>query len=154
MNGEAEAILGLANSDKRYSVEAYLFVREALAWAADNQAVESDSEISSGGKSPKSRCRHVTGQQLCEGIREFAQNQYGYMSKLVLNSWGLYCTADFGNVVYNMIDVGIMRKSTEDRRSHFKDVYDFEDVFELQFRMNTGATAHRCSKSGISHEST
>ncbi len=148
MNGEAEAILGLVQSDKRYTIEAYLFIREALAWAADNQAVESDSEVSCGAKSSRTRCRHVTGQQLCEGIREFALHQFGYMSRLVLNSWGLYETGDFGNVVYNMIDAGVMRKSAEDRRKHFNDVYDFGEVFENQFRLNHGATAHRCSKAG------
>lgn len=152
MSGDAQAIVKLVQDDPRYSVDAYLFIREALAFAADNRAVETDSEISSGDKKVKASCRHVTGQQLCEGIREFALHQFGLMSRLVLNSWGLYKTGDFGNVVYNMIDAGIMRKSSEDRRRHFDNVYDFHEVFELQFRMNHGATGHRCSRSGSAHE--
>lgn len=152
MNAEAQAILKLVQNDPRYAVEAYLFVREALAFAADNRAVESDSEVASGGKSTRSRCRHVTGQQLCEGIREYALHQFGLMAKLVLNNWGLQQTGDFGNVVYNMIDAGIMRKSADDRRRHFDNVYDFSDVFEVQFRLNNGATGHRCSRSGAGHE--
>ncbi len=74
--------------------------------------------------------RHVTGQQLCEGIREYAISQFGLMSKVVLNSWGIQTTSDFGEIVYNLIRVGVLKKSSRDRRSHFNDVYDFEEAFD------------------------
>ena len=57
--------------------------------------------------------RHLTGQQLCEAIRLYALDQYGYMAKCVLNSWGVHNTGDFGEIVFNLIRVGLMRKNRE-----------------------------------------
>ena len=54
-------------------------------------------------------------------------------SKTVLNQWGLNATGDFGNVVYNLISIGWMRKSEDDLREHFDAVYDFETVFLKNF---------------------
>ncbi len=70
--------------------------------------------------------RHLTGQELCQAIREFAIEQYGYMALTVLNSWGVKCTGDFGEIVYNLIDIEQMRKTKDDRREDFDDVYDFK----------------------------
>lgn len=78
--------------------------------------------------------RHLTGQELCEALRQYALQQYGYMAKSVLEQWGITQTNDFGSIVYNMIDIGLMRKSPEDRREHFDDVYDFQEVFVEQFQ--------------------
>jgi len=79
--------------------------------------------------------RHVTGQELCEAIRRYALEQYGYMAKTVLNSWGVYSTGDFGEIVYNLIRIGQMRKTPQDRREDFDDVYQFDTAFESEFRI-------------------
>jgi uncharacterized repeat protein (TIGR04138 family) len=81
------------------------------------------------------RERHLTGQQLCEAIRRYSLNQYGYMSKVVLKNWNIDQTGCFGDIVYNMISVGIMKKSSRDKRAHFDDVYDFDEVFEADFQI-------------------
>lgn len=77
--------------------------------------------------------RHLTGQVLCQAIREYALQQYGLLAKTVLNSWGIYTTGDFGEIVYNLIGIGMMRKSKSDRREDFDDQYDFEDAFVKNF---------------------
>ncbi len=79
--------------------------------------------------------RHMTGQQLCGAIREHAKEQFGYMAKAVLNNWGLHTTSDFGDIVYNLIDIGMMKKSENDRREDFNDVYDFETAFVQDFEI-------------------
>ena len=79
--------------------------------------------------------RHVTGQELCEAIRRFALQQFGLMAKTVLNSWGVYKTGDFGEIVFNMIKIGRMRKTPHDRREDFDEVYDFETAFDEEFRI-------------------
>ncbi len=86
-------------------------------------------------KKQESRERHLTGQQLCDAIRMYALNQFGLMTRTVWGSWGVSSTSDFGEIVYNMINAGMMKKSANDRRSHFDDVYDFEDVFNRNFRI-------------------
>ena len=89
------------------------------------------------------RERHLTGQELCEAIRQFAINQYGYMAKVVLQRWGITATGNFGDIVYNMIEMGVMKKSPQDRRTHFDNVYDFDHVFESNFEMcNSKTTGH------------
>ena len=71
--------------------------------------------------------RHVTGQQLCEAIRRYAVQQYGLLSKRVLNHWGIHSTSDFGEIVFNLIEIGQMRKTDTDRREDFDDVFDFDE---------------------------
>lgn len=89
---------------------------------------EVDGEGTAGEDAVREQC-HVTGQQLCEGIRQYALAQFGLMSKVVLNSWGVYSTSDFGEIVYNLIKVGVLKKSPRDRRAHFDAVYDFDEAF-------------------------
>ena len=79
------------------------------------------------------RERHLTGQQLCEAIRVYALNQFGYMAKVVLRSWGVDKTDCFGDIVYNMIEIGLMKKSERDSKSHFDGVFDFEEEFDTNF---------------------
>lgn len=129
----------LLRKDKRFPLDAYLFVRESLSWAADEMNLEScrydgpELELDESADQPVER--HLTGQELCEAIRQYALNQFGYMARVVLNNWNIRSTSDFGDIVYNMIDVGLMKKSPRDCRSHFDDVYDFDDVFDRQYEM-------------------
>jgi uncharacterized repeat protein (TIGR04138 family) len=137
MSDETYSLQQLVGIDTRYPVEAYLFVREALAFAADSMELGSTCVAGKSASETKRnrRERHLSGQELCEAIRLYALKQYGYMSKVVLNRWGIYETSDFGEIVYNMIDVGIMKKSSRDRRSHFNNVYAFNEAFENQFQI-------------------
>ena len=141
MSEEKFSLDQLVNQDPRYPIEAYIFVREALAFAADS--LELDDKAPVDQVPGAETARHLTGQELCEAVRQFAINQYGYMAKVVLERWGITATSNFGDIVYNMIDMGIMKKSPQDRRSHFDKVYEFSDVFESNFEMcNSKLTGH------------
>jgi uncharacterized repeat protein (TIGR04138 family) len=124
----------LLRRDRRYPVEAYQFVHEALQYATKPANVVSVEKYAASDEGEE---RHVTGQELCEGIRRYAIDQYGLMAKIVLNNWGIYQTGDFGEIVYNLIEVNRMRKSESDRREHFDDVYDFEEAFVQRFRIKS-----------------
>jgi uncharacterized repeat protein (TIGR04138 family) len=134
--------------DSRYKREAYDFVREALGYAQDYLQMgreqagewEEDEERTVEERlehqEPEDRIeRHLTGQELCEAIRQYALEEYGLMAKSVLNSWGIYATGDFGEIVYNLIDVGLMKKSEHDRREDFDNVYDFDEALCRQFQI-------------------
>jgi len=99
--------------DPRYKPEAYLFVHDALGhtWARLDQR------------------RHVTGRELLDGIKYLALERYGPMARAVLNSWGVRTTDDFGAIVFNLVDAGLLSKTEEDDIEDFRDVYDFDDVF-------------------------
>ncbi len=132
------AIAQLLKDDPRYPLEAYIFVFEALHYAQSVLGMGSESVSEPPGEgeeeAPKPE-RHVTGQELCQAIRSFALEQYGYMAKLVLGNWGLHATSDFGEIVFNLIRVGQMRKTPQDRREDFDGVYDFDSAFREEFRI-------------------
>ena len=73
---------------------------------------------------------HVTGQQLCLGLRELAIQRYGLLAKTVLHKWGVRKTDDFGTIVYAMIDRAELRSSDRDSIEDFAGVYDFDEAFE------------------------
>jgi uncharacterized repeat protein (TIGR04138 family) len=113
----------LLRRDRRYHRDAYFFVFEALRYAQEQLGLgrplsdDPDDE----------QQRHVTGQQLCEAIRRYAVQQYGLMAKSVLNEWGVRSTGDFGEIVFNLIDIGQMKKTESDRREDFDEVFNFDD---------------------------
>ena len=125
----------LLRRDKRYHLDAYVFVFDALRYAHEQLGM---------GRSPGSiedtvvdnqieEERHITGQQLCEAIRLYAVKQYGGLAKSVLNHWGVQATGDFGEIVFNLISIGQMRKTDSDRREDFDHVFNFDEAFRDTF---------------------
>ncbi len=130
----ARTIRQLLEEDRRYTLEAYQFVREALAFAHDDLQMRGE-EVTDESEGSGEVEQHLTGQQLCEAIRQYAIEQYGYMTQVVLKSWGINSTGDFGEIVYNLINIRMMKKSPHDRREDFDDVYDFEQAFREDFKI-------------------
>ena len=145
------------DEDPRYPVEAYEFIRDALSYAHDVMGlgmskdsevppVESAVEDPAESESQPEQERHLTGQELCEAGRRYALEEYGLMAKVVLNNWGIYGTSDFGELVYNLIRVDMMRKSPTDRREDFDDVFEFEKAFLTDFDFGQNLKSRRPSK--------
>ena len=133
MSGAKHPIFQLLKDDPRYTLDAYQFVRDALSYAQEVLGMVEKAPPSQDEDPPPEA--HLTGQQLCEAIRQYALEQYGLMSKVVLNNWGIHSTSDFGDIVYNLIEIGLMKKSDSDRRKDFDGVYDFESAFQQQFKI-------------------
>ncbi|MFH1760984.1 MAG: Minf_1886 family protein [bacterium] len=106
--------------DNRYKAQAYLFVLGSL-----------DYTIKEVGQR-----RHVTGSELSHGIKHFALDQFGPTAGLVLKHWGLKVTRDFGNIVFNLIDIGLMHKTDTDRVEDFENVFDFSQAFPTRIYFN------------------
>src|SRR5205807_6805959 len=81
----------------------------------------------------KNEVRHVSGQELLEGVRQYALAQYGPMTETLLNEWGVRCCEDFGEMVFNMVDSGLLSKTDTDSREDFKGGYQFVDAFRAPF---------------------
>jgi uncharacterized repeat protein (TIGR04138 family) len=122
----------LLAEDPRYKFEAYQFVGAGLEYAQDvlGMGKPRRGRPRRGESRPQ---RHVTGQELCWALRELAHKQYGRMAKLVLASWGIYATRDFGAIVFNLIRIGKMSVSEGDRIEDFDDVYNFEQALVSQY---------------------
>jgi uncharacterized repeat protein (TIGR04138 family) len=118
INGELDSkVQEIVGGDGRYREEAYRFVL---------RAVESTlSEIA--------EVRHISGAELCEGLRKLAVQQFGPMAKEVLNYWGICSTGDFGVIVFHLVDAGLLLKTERDRMEDFLGVYDFDEAFERDY---------------------
>lgn len=112
-----EVCLEVARQHKRYDAEAYLFLFASL-----------DHLLAKTGER-----RHVTGAQLAHAVRELAGERFGFLARTVLESWGVTRTDDFGEIVYHLIDAGVMSKTDEDKKSDFDAVYDFHEAFDLNY---------------------
>lgn len=112
----------ILSQDTRYSREAYVFVRESLDFTQKLISREHQEAV-----------RHVTGQELLNGIRQFALQQFGPMAMSVLEEWGVKSCPDFGEIVFNMVEIGLLAKTEKDNREDFQNGYDFTDAFRKPF---------------------
>lgn len=112
---------GLEALAGQYPPQAFQFIRDGLA-----HTVKSVYGNDADGEDER---RHVSGQQLCLGLKDFAIRQYGLLARTVLRSWNIHSTEDFGKIVFAMIEADLMRKSDEDTFDDFRAVYDFEAAF-------------------------
>jgi len=108
-----------------YPPQAFQFVQDGLRATVDSLF----GEIESFDDESDEFSRHVTGQQLCMGMREHAIRQYGLLALPVLNGWNIRRTDDFGNIVFALVDAGLMRKNDDDHLADFAGVYDFNEEF-------------------------
>jgi uncharacterized repeat protein (TIGR04138 family) len=105
----------IVKRDKRYQLEAYIFVLEALEYTLKKIGTR----------------RHVSGKELLEGIKEVAKDRFGGLAKMVFERLGIYTTEDFGEIVFNLVDEGLMTKTEKDSKEDFKNVYNFSEVFDI-----------------------
>jgi uncharacterized repeat protein (TIGR04138 family) len=114
---EVGRVRELVRRDPRYAPEAYYFIFEALEFTLGRI----------------NEHRHVSGQELLEGIRDYALERFGPLSRTVFNEWGIWRTQDFGEIVFNLVDADLLKKTREDRPEDFREVYDFEDAFDRAY---------------------
>lgn len=105
----------------RFPEPAFQFIRDGLQHTV--KLAQSDDEAGRG------QSRHVSGQQLCLGLRDLAQQRWGRLAGTVLRRWGVRSTEDFGIMVYALIERGEMRNSPEDSFEDFRGVFDFDEAF-------------------------
>lgn len=109
-------------NDPRYDEEAYFFIRDALDFSA--------KALSKPRSGPD---KHISGTELVECVREFALQEFGPMTYTVLTAWGIEATSDFGEIVFNLVDAGMLGKTDEDRKEDFASKYDFVEAFVKPF---------------------
>ncbi len=113
-----ETVEQIFAKDPRYARDAYAFLREALDFTQKIISKENHGKV-----------RHVTGQELLDGIRQYALVQFGPMTTTVLEEWGIKESRDFGELVFNMVEIGLLAKTDRDSRDDFQSGYDFTDAF-------------------------
>lgn len=121
----------------RYPVDAFVFVQKGLDFTVRRlhgpSQAEEDADVEDRVGVDESPAdlpeRHVSGQQLCHGLRDFAVEQYGLLARSVLRRWNIHRCEDFGQIVFAMVEAGLMFKTDSDDLDDFRDVFDFADAF-------------------------
>jgi uncharacterized repeat protein (TIGR04138 family) len=121
----------------RYPIEAFHFIQQGLGHTVE--------KIHGGLTDPRAN-RHVSGQDLCEGLRDFALLKWGMMARTVLRYWNINSTMDFGRIVFAMIDFELMQRTEQDTIDDFRDVYDFKTAFESDYRISLEPQVQRASE--------
>ncbi len=118
-NEFGEKVNRIVKKDPRYKPQSYAFVMGALDYTL--RKLE--------------KPRHISGRELLQGIKKLAKEEYGPTAKLVFEHWGVKTTEDFGHIVFNLVDAGIMSKTEEDKIEEFRDVFNFTEEFEGKYKM-------------------
>jgi uncharacterized repeat protein (TIGR04138 family) len=117
-------LMEVAARDPRFAYEAYDFIFKGLDHAETmlgrGQAAKSAEE----GNRP---VQHVKSHELLEGIRALALQEFGLMASVVFRMWGVRTTEDFGRIVFNLVEAGLITKTDEETLADFRDVFDFEE---------------------------
>jgi uncharacterized repeat protein (TIGR04138 family) len=121
----SEVVDQIRKEDPRYEKGAYFFVRQALDHTLKSQRQETTPRPAGGA--------HVSGPELLAGVREYALDQYGPMAYALLEGWGVKRCQDFGDIVFHLVDYGVLGKTEHDRREDFAGGYDFREAFVRPF---------------------
>jgi uncharacterized repeat protein (TIGR04138 family) len=103
--------------ESRFDERAYLFVLGALEFC--QQRLEER--------------RHISGRELALACRDLALEKFGVMAGLVLEHWGVRSSADLGDVVFTLVDLGLLMSQPTDSREEFADVFDFDQAFAREY---------------------
>ncbi len=119
-----DKIQSVRRRDRRFSRNAYYFVLDALDFTMSNL----------GREQMTGEERHVGGKELLAGIKDYAADQFGPMAALVFERWGVRSPADFGEIVFNLIDAELLSRRPSDSRLDFVDGIDFRETFAEKHR--------------------
>lgn len=133
----AEIVGLIVKEDSRFDRKAYNFVRQALDHTV--------KEVKRRQPERTGKSQHVTGEELLNGIRDFALDQYGPLAKTVLNTWGIKRCSDFGDIVFNLIEYNVFSKTENDRREDFSEIYSFDEAFVKPFQPAGSRRSRRLS---------
>ena len=113
------ALDGVVDRDPRYNRAAYIFVQRALHYYRERHGGHGEAG-------------HLKGAELLQGVRELALTEFGPLSRNVLNNWGIHRGEDVGEIVYNLIDAGLMTKTEEDQKEDFGGIMDFGESLDAE----------------------
>ncbi len=106
--------------DSRYRPEAYQFLYEALEKTVQRVGKTEEDEDKS---------KHISGQELLDGMRVHATQLFGPLAAQVWRTWGVKDTIDWGRIVFNLVEGELLRRQETDTVEDFRDGYDFDEVF-------------------------
>ena len=123
-----QAIARLREENPKFSPAAYHFIRRAL-----------DHALRKFKREDMDRPAHVSGKELLEGFRDLALEEYGPLAKTVLEDWGITKCSEVGEVVFQLVSMGVLGKNDSDKIDDFAELWSFAEAFDVPFRPQTAA---------------
>jgi uncharacterized repeat protein (TIGR04138 family) len=126
-----QGLMELARRDPRYCYEAYEFLFESLAHTQERlgrMPPESTEEM----PGPE---YHVSGTELVEGFLDLAKLRFGRLARVVLHMWGIDNTGAVGDIVFNLIEAGLLSKNDDDKKEDFCDLFDLDEVLLRDYQI-------------------
>ena len=102
--------------EQRFDERAYLFVLGALEYCQQRLPER----------------RHISGRELALACRDLALDRFGVLARLVLESWGIRNSLDIGDVVFTLVDLGLLISQPTDSRLDFADVFGFDQALVVR----------------------
>jgi uncharacterized repeat protein (TIGR04138 family) len=121
-------MIEIADKDGRYPPEAFEFVMDAL-----QHAQRMFDKTPAGGRGSDEH--HVTGRELLEGACDLARREFGLMAPVVFERWGIARTGDFGEIVFALIDAGVLARNDSDSKDDFQDIFELEPALTEGYRI-------------------
>ena len=120
-----DAVEEIRRRDERFQLDAYVFVMDVLEHTIRGMEVR----------------RHVSAAEMLDGMRRFAHERYGVMSLTVLENWGILTTGDIGDIVFQLVEVGVLSRQDGDSRDHFDNVFDLHSALERNYFGDASSSA-------------
>jgi uncharacterized repeat protein (TIGR04138 family) len=140
MFSRLEQAIRVIARETRYPYEAFEFVRRGLDFTVNKlhgklrepPFIALTDEQMEQVYEQQMADRHVSGQELCLGLRDYAVQQYGLLARTVLRRWNVNRSEDFGHIVFAMVEHGVLAATDDDRIEDFRNVFDFGAAFSAE----------------------
>ena len=102
---DSDSFEDIVAKDSRYDARAYALLMDAV------------------------RRRKEADFDLLDEFRETALDQYGPMAYTVLTEWGVTCTEDIGEMMFNLAESNRVERESGDTPESFAGRFDFKEEF-------------------------
>ena len=106
-----EAVDEIRSRDGRFRREAYGFVMAALG--ATVQALPAERRRDTA-------TRHLSGQELLQGVIGLARQEFGRFAPVVFREWGIASGEDIGRIVFQLVESRQLSARREDSIDDFR----------------------------------
>lgn len=117
-----QAVMTIVGRDKRYEPHGFFFLKDALDFTLKRVA-----DGNSGS------ARHVSGQELLDGFRDLALEQFGPMGSTLMTEWGIQECSDVGEIVFLLIEEGMFGKQESDSKEDFSGDFRLREALTQPF---------------------
>lgn len=105
-----EAVDEIRSRDRSYRREAYGFVMAALGATVQALPLERRRDPAT---------RHLSGQELLQGVIQLARSEFGHFAPTVFREWGVASAEDVGRIVFLLVESRQLSARREDSIDDF-----------------------------------